>query len=179
MGGGSMNWTVAVAIASAIASVLAAGAAFWSAGLAASSNRHAAQERRAALEREANRSIHQVLAGASRVLELSDALDRAHTSAFALHGRNVGAAKPLHDQVATKRAEAQVMRESAHECDWQNLKGISDSELEVHMYTMEGHLARLGKLEDSLAFDLRSVEEDIRQARDRVLRKNLAPPPAV
>lgn len=168
--GTRLDWATISAVVSAVASMLAAGAAWWAAVSATRSNNQAGRERRVTLEREANRSIHQVFAGATRVIELAEALKRDYTSLFALSGRNIDATKPLHDRVVTKQAEAEVMRESAHACDNENLRKRLDTELEEYIHTMEGHLAHLNKLEDSLASDRRSVEEQIRPLRERALR---------
>jgi hypothetical protein len=110
-----------------------------------------------------------VFAGATRVIELSEALERSYTSQFALSGRNIEAAKPLQDRAVTKRAEAEVMRESAHQYNRESLSRLQESELEGYIQTMEGHLAHINKLEDSLAFDLRSVEEQILSLRARAI----------
>ena len=166
-----------IALASAIASIVSARAARQSAKNSEASVAQTARQQRVALERDANRSIHQVFATATRVIELADRLERSYKTEFALHGRNVGAAKPLVDQVAVKRAEAEVARESAHECDWEHLQDLKDSEIEGYLRASENHLAHLKKLEDSLVFDITLCEEENRRARDNMARKNLAPPP--
>lgn len=156
-----------IALASSIASIVSAGAANRSAKSSEASVKLTASQLRTSLERDTNRAIHQVLANASRVIELSGALDRAYVTLFALGGRNIEAAKPPHDCVITKRAEAETMRESAHECNRQDLKTLKDTELEGYVQRMEGHLAQLNRLESSLTFDLNSTAANIRLARER------------
>lgn len=118
-----------IALASAIASIVSARAANRSAKSSEASVRQAAIQQRTSIERDANRNVHQIFAGTSRVVELSGQLQRSYTTLFALNGRNVDAAKPLVEQVVTKRAEAEAMQESASDFNEQNLKSLTDTQL--------------------------------------------------
>lgn len=160
-----------VAVVSAWASVTSAAAARKSAENSEAALRQAAEQQRTALERETSRSIDQVFASASRVIELANQLDRSYQSQFRLNGRNVDAAKPLVDRVEVKRAQAQVAIECAQECNKEQLGEASDSELEERYRSVQLHLAHLAKLEEGLAFDLGRSEDQIRDAVERNSRR--------
>lgn len=160
-----------VAVVSAWASITSAAAAKKSAENSETALRQATAQQRIALERETSRSIDLVFAGASRVIELANQLERSYQSQFRLNGRNVDAAKPLVDRVEVKRAQAQVAIECARECNKEQLAEAPDSELEDRYRSVQGHLAHLAKLEEGLALDLGRSEEQIRDAVDRNSRR--------
>ena len=127
----AVNWAVIGGIASAIASILAAAAALWSAVLAARSNGQAARERRTVLEREANRALDTVPAVARRLVTLAEGLDREYTTVFAMAGRNLAGAALHRERAAERRKEAEFIVARLRVWMARPVEGSSDGELEA------------------------------------------------
>lgn len=167
--GASMNWSTAFALISAATGLVSAVAALWAAGSAASANRQAARERRAVLEREASRGHGAVPPVAARVAGLAERLEREYTTLFALAGRNVSAAAGLREQAAKKQYAADEIAGRMRVWLPGPVESRTDRELQDLIQAADQFMVQLEQMEQSLAVELRSVEEQIRPLRARTL----------
>jgi hypothetical protein len=172
-------WAGIGAIASALTSVIAAVAAWRSAGTARAAIEQAALERRAALMREASLVTNRVLSLAAHIAELADKADSAYTSLFTFAGHNIASSRlqMYKAHIEEKRADARSVLEEARESAEYDIDRRTDNELAEVIRTMDGNLARLEKSEASLLLELNQVESQNQAFRETQLQKGFGVQP--
>jgi hypothetical protein len=173
-------WAGIGAIASALTSVIAAIAAWRSAESARAAIDQAALERRAALMREASMVTNRVLALAAHVVDLADKADLAYTSLFALAGHDVTKSPRLDiykRRNEQKRARAGSVLAEVRDSSEYAIDRRTDNELAEVIRTMDGHLARLEKIEAHLLLDLDQVESQNRVFQENQIQKGFGVAP--
>jgi hypothetical protein len=172
-------WAGIGAIASAVTSIIAAVAAWRSAGSASAAIELAKQDRRAALRREASRVTNRVLALAAHIEELAGKVEVAYVSLFALSGSDVGGSLlQVHKaRIQEKRDEASIILAKAQKSSLYPIDQRTDDELAEVVLTMDGHLARLDKIEVGLSTDLDLVVREADTFRESKLNKGFGVAP--
>jgi hypothetical protein len=166
-------WAGIGAAASAITSIVAAVAAWRSAGTARAAIDQAAQDHRRALLREADLAIKRVLAEGARIEELAAKLCLAYTSLFAFTGHSAGSSLLAvnKQRVEQKRVEGVPMLAGARECSERDVETRTDDDLAAVARTMEGYVVRLEKIKESLLFDLHGVEAQHHMYHENAVQK--------
>ncbi len=170
-------WMTIASAASVVISVIATWAALRSASAARDAVAQAAQNQRSNALREASRLLSRVKEGVQRIHELADQLSLARTSQFALAGRNVTAAKPLLERIEDKRSRAATMAEDATKLSDADVHTWAEEKLAEVLRRLDGYVASIESMRESLSADLESVQAELRVRRQETLSKGLAVPP--